>query len=83
MPIYEYEAVSEAQSCPHCIHGFELLQKMSDTQLTQCPQCQAPVKKMISTCSVGGSSSSFDDRAKSAGFSKLKKIGKGEYEKQY
>jgi hypothetical protein len=41
------------------------------------------VRKKISVPAVGGSSSGFDAKAKNAGFSKLKRIGKGEYEKQY
>jgi hypothetical protein len=41
------------------------------------------VVKVVSRPAVGGSSSGFDDRAKSAGFHKLKRLGKGEYEKQY
>jgi hypothetical protein len=41
------------------------------------------VARQISVPSVGGSKSGFDDRAKNAGFSKLKKLGSGEYEKQY
>ena len=41
------------------------------------------LKKMISAPSVGASQSNFDDRAKNAGFHKLQKLGKGEYEKQY
>ena len=32
---------------------------------------------------IGRSISSLDNRAKAAGFSKLKRLGKGEYEKQY
>jgi hypothetical protein len=41
------------------------------------------VKKLISAPRVGASQSNFDDRAKASGFHKLKKLGKGEYEKQY
>jgi len=32
---------------------------------------------------VGASRSGLDDRAKAAGFTKLKRLGKGEYERQY
>ncbi len=35
MPIYEYRCVS-------CGHQQEVLQKMSDDPLTDCPQCQQP-----------------------------------------
>lgn len=32
MPIYEYE-------CRNCHHHFDLMQKISDTPIKQCPQC--------------------------------------------
>lgn len=42
MPIYEYE-------CPACKHKFEILQKMSDAALTDCPSChQQGLQKIIS-----------------------------------
>ncbi len=41
MPIYEYQ-------CGDCQHEFEALQKMSDSALVDCPECQKPtlVKKV-------------------------------------
>ena len=83
MPIYEYEAKDSKQSCEHCIDGFEIMRKMADEPLTECPQCGSPIRKLISAHAVGGSQSGLDDRAKSAGFHKLEKLGKGEYEKKY
>ncbi len=83
MPIYEYEANDSEHACPHCRRGFEVLQRIPDTPLTACPECGAPVHKLISAPQVGGSQSGFDDRAQAAGFHKLKKVSKGEYEKQY
>ena len=42
MPIYEYR-------CQSCGHECEVLQKLSDPQLTDCPACQAPaLKKKVS-----------------------------------
>lgn len=82
MPIYEYQA-SEKKSCPHCAKRFEVLQKMSDPPLTVCPECGAPVSRLISPPAVGLSRSGLDDRAKQAGFHKLERRGKGEYEKKY
>jgi len=35
MPIYEYR-------CESCGHQQEFLQKVSDPQLTQCPECKKP-----------------------------------------
>ena len=83
MPIYEFHADEPVKSCGYCVSGFEQLMRMSDPPLTRCPKCGNPVKKKISTPSVGISKSGFDSRAKAAGFHKLKKLGKGEYEKTY
>jgi putative FmdB family regulatory protein len=83
MPIYEYQTKDPAQSCPHCREVFDCIRKLSDPPLLHCPECGADIKKLISAPAVGASKSNFDDQAKSAGFKKYKKLGKGEYEKQY
>ena len=83
MPIYEYQAKDPAAGCPHCAKGFEQLQRLSEPPLIACPHCGAAIAKQFSTPAVGGSKSGADDRAKAAGFHKLKRLGKGEYEKQY
>jgi len=42
MPIYEYQ-------CDACGHVFERLQKISETPLTECPDCGADaLKKLLS-----------------------------------
>lgn len=42
MPIYEYE-------CQKCHHQFELMQKMNDEPVKQCPKCfQNTVVRMVS-----------------------------------
>ncbi len=41
MPVYEYE-------CKKCDKVFEVQQKMSEAPLTECPECQSPVKKLMS-----------------------------------
>ncbi len=83
MPIYEYQARDTKKACSHCREPFEVLQKLSEHALAVCPSCGAAISKIISAPRVGSSQSNFDDRAKSAGFHKLKKVSKGEYEKQY
>ena len=83
MPLYEYMAAQPNKACNICRKGFTELQRMSDPPITRCPACGASVVKCISAPNVGASQSGLDDRAKSAGFHKLKKTGKGEYEKQY
>ncbi len=83
MPIYEYRATHRARSCDYCRDGFDQLQGMSDHPLQACPKCGAAVEKQISAPAIGASQSGLDDRAKSAGFTKLRRLGKGEYEKEY
>jgi len=83
MPIYEYQSKDREKCCEYCRDGFECLRKISDPLLEKCPQCGAPVVKLISAPAVGLSHSGLDDRAKAAGFHKLKKLGTGEYEKLY
>lgn len=83
MPIYEYEAVPGEKGCAYCQNGFETIQSLSEAKLDKCPKCGAKIQRVISAPSVGKSQSSLDDRAKAAGFTKLKRLGKGEYEKQY
>jgi len=42
MPIYEFE-------CGSCGHRFDRLQKLSDTDPTVCPACDAPhLRRMVS-----------------------------------
>jgi len=83
MPIYEYQAKDADKSCEYCSKVFEEIQKMSDPPLETCPKCGSPLAKLISVSSVGHSVSGLDQRAKAAGFHKLQKLGKGEYEKKY
>jgi putative FmdB family regulatory protein len=44
MPVYEYE-------CQECKKVFEVQQKIADKPLSDCPECQAPVKKLMSMSS--------------------------------
>jgi len=83
MPVYDYTATDSKQACDYCANGFEITQSLAAPRLTACPRCGAGVKKCIVAPAIGRSKSKLDDRAKAAGFTKLKKIGKGEYEKMY
>jgi len=83
MPTYEYQAADPQHACGHCRDAFEAVQSIADPRLAACPRCGAAVRKIIAAPAIGRSKTSLDDRAKNAGFTKLKKIGKGEYEKQY
>lgn len=81
MPIYEYRA--DAEGCPHCSGGFDQMQKLSEPELATCPQCGAPVHRVISApaLAVGGSHLLQEKRVGDKGFTQYKKIGKGVYEK--
>jgi putative FmdB family regulatory protein len=83
MPIREYRAVDPEKCCKQCKAGFEQVEPMDAPASTACPECGNRIERQISASSVGGSNSGFDDRAKSAGFQKLEKLGHGEYEKKY
>jgi putative FmdB family regulatory protein len=83
MPIHEYQAKETDKGCAFCRRPFEQFERLSQAPLTACPQCGLPVARLISAPAVGASRSGFDARAKAAGFTKLKKLGHGEYEKQY
>lgn len=83
MPIYEYHVADGEKGCEKCSKGFDVLQKLSDPPLTVCPMCLAPIRKWVAPHAVGGSRSGLDDRAKNAGFHKLQRVGKGEYETKY
>jgi putative FmdB family regulatory protein len=41
MPLYEYE-------CTVCGHRVEMIQRVNDAPLSECPQCGESMKKLIS-----------------------------------
>ena len=81
MPIYEYELWNG--SCTACGGKFTLRRPLSAPELTKCPACRKPVRKLISSFSTPNllKPVSYSD-AKKAGFTVLKKVSKGEYERQ-
>jgi len=50
MPIYEYQAEDSEKGCGCCCKPFEMLQRVDEEPLAQCPECGIPVKKIISWC---------------------------------
>lgn len=81
MPFYEYMA-DQVPGCAHCEKGFTVLQRLSDSALSNCPQCGASVRKVISPPSlVSGQSDLKPSKIEQAGFTQYRKIGKGVYEK--
>ncbi|MGO9199058.1 MAG: FmdB family zinc ribbon protein [Limisphaerales bacterium] len=78
MPLYEYELCEG--DCAVCGGKFTLRRPLSAPPLTKCPACKKPVRKVISTFNSPKTLSISD--AKKAGFNVLKRVGKGEYERQ-
>ncbi|HBO99544.1 MAG TPA: hypothetical protein DD637_06890 [Verrucomicrobia bacterium] len=83
MPVYVYEAKNPQGGCEKCRGGFEVSQHLSDPRLTRCPACGAEIVRVIQAPSLMHSKTDLHYRAKRAGFSCLKKVQKGEYEKLY
>lgn len=83
MPFYVYEAKSPSKSCARCRNGFEIAQSLKDEKLTACPDCGAPIYRVIQAPGLTHSRTDLHYRAKRAGFNCLKKVQKGEYEKMY
>lgn len=81
MPFYEYELCEG--HCVVCGGKFTLRRPLSAAELTKCPACKKPVRKVISTVNspMKLKPLSVTD-AKKAGFTIYKKLGKGEYERQ-
>ena len=81
MPIYVYRAKSEA-GCERCLAGFEILQKLGDAPLNECPHCLAPVAKVISAPNLAANAPSLsDENVGKHGFTRYRKLEKGVYEK--
>ena len=80
MPLYEYELCDG--SCAACGGRFTLRRPLRATELTACPACKKPIRKVITgfnTPTITKPVSISD--AKKAGFTVLKRVNKGEYER--
>ncbi len=78
MPLYEYEPCEG--NCAVCGGKFTLRRSLSAAPLTKCPLCKKPVRRVWSTFNSPKALSISD--AKKAGFTVLKRVSKGEYERQ-
>jgi putative FmdB family regulatory protein len=78
MPLYEYELCEG--DCKVCGGKFTLRRPLSAPPLNQCPACKKPIRRLFSTFNSPRKLSISD--AKKAGFQVLKRVSKGEYEKQ-
>lgn len=83
MPVYDYQAKDPAHGCARCREPFEAMRRLDEAPLTACPACGAELVKLISAPALGRSKSKLDDRAKAAGFHKLKRVDQGAFEKLY
>jgi putative FmdB family regulatory protein len=81
MPLYEYELCEG--SCAACGGKFTLRRPLSAKPLTHCPACKKAVRKVFSAFNTPTITKplSISD-AKKAGFTVLKRVNKGEYERQ-
>jgi len=50
MPIYEYQAEYSEKACGCCRKPFEILQRVDEEPLAQCPECGTSVRKILSRC---------------------------------
>ena len=81
MPLYEYELCDG--KCVACGGRFTLRRPLSALELSQCPACKKPIRKIISSFNTPTVSKPLSvSDAKKAGFTVLKKVSKGEYERQ-
>jgi putative FmdB family regulatory protein len=75
MPIYEYEHTEQP-----CAWGkvFEIRQSIQDAALHRCPNCRAPVRKLISLTNI--STPKTNAELRDLGFTKLVRRDDGAYE---
>ena len=81
MPTYEYELCEG--NCAACGGRFTLRRPLDAKELTQCPACKKPVRKILSAFNTPTKLKPLSTTdAKKAGFQVYKRLGKGEYERQ-
>ncbi len=84
MPNYCYRSSEEQAACEACREGFEVLQAISDEPLAVCPECGAPVRRVIRSAQFNANPKNTkkmlsDGNLKRLGFKKLVKEGDGKY----
>jgi putative FmdB family regulatory protein len=80
MPLYEYELCEGA--CAICGGRFTLRRPASAPALEKCPLCKKPVRRVISGFNTPKLTKPLSvSEARSAGFTVLKRVNKGEYER--
>lgn len=81
MPTYVYRASGE-ESCRYCAYQFERRQGINDPRLQCCPECGAPVRRVLTPPNLAAPApdTSPENIAKK-GFTQYRKVEKGVYEK--
>lgn len=79
MPLYDYAPVSGA--CARCDGRFEVVQRLSEPKLTECPTCGQAVARVISAVAIGGKYAITPGKIKDLGLTQYKKAGDGVYER--
>lgn len=83
MPTYRYRA-NEETDCTDCTPGFEVLQKLSDEALSECPSCGTQIRRVIGKIQFSKrhwntKKMTSDGNLKRLGFKKLVKQSDGKY----
>lgn len=83
MPIYTYRCTEENDPCPFCPARQERFQAMSDPPLTECPDCERGLARVVSLPmrAVVGQGRLTDARLNNSGMTKYVNTGDGKYEK--
>ena len=83
MPIREYAAKDPERGCPRCREGFERVEPVDCPPFPVCPWCGTPVVRRPPLPRCGRSRTGLERRAKEAGFSAFRRLGRGEYGKMF
>ena len=84
MPNYSYRARDPQAACDHCLHPFTTTQPLSAPALEACPDCDAPIRRVIVSAPAVNTNPrdvkkiTSDGNLKRLGFKKLVKDG-GKY----
>lgn len=84
MPIYTYRAKDPEKSCDNCRDTFETVQGIREDAVSNCPECNHEVVRIIHGAQTVRDSSTnkllSDGNLKKHGFKKLVKNGNGQYD---
>jgi putative FmdB family regulatory protein len=81
MPIYTYQAKGP-EHCLYCVEPFDRNQKLDAPRLKTCPECQSPLRRVITPPNLASSSPNVSEQnLGKKGFTQYRKLEKGVYEK--